>query len=51
MVTIDQLHLRATPQAETPPGAAPETDEERLRDTIREIIREELERLTRLEAR
>ena len=51
MVTIDKLQIRGRPAAAPPPPPSGGDEGERLRATIREVVREELERLARLEAR
>lgn len=51
MVTIDKLQIRGRPAADPPPPPSGGDEGERLRATIREVVREELERLSRLEAR
>lgn len=51
MVTIDRLVVRGRAPADTPPAPSGGDEQERLRSAVREIVREELERLLRLEAR
>lgn len=51
MVTIDKLTVRGRPASEAPPPPSGGDEGERLRATIREVVREEIERLARLEAR
>lgn len=51
MVTIDRVTIRGRGASDAPPPPAAGDEQERLRATIREVVREELERLARLEAR